>query len=76
MAKYWKYLGDSWRLPAETDIAELRARFVASVHAGELLTLTIEMGNDPLQRTQIVINRAALPYFAAIETDDQGRVVR
>lgn len=66
----------NWRLPAETNLDDLRARLTLAMQRHEIATVTVEMNNDPLQRTDLVINGGALPQFAIIEIDTEGRVIR
>lgn len=67
--------GGSWRLPAGTDLDELRAQVAAVMRTGKVIEVTVEMNNDPRQRTQVLVNGRALAQAVVAELDDSGNLI-
>ena len=52
----------NWRLPADTDLQQLRSQITEAMQHGETATLKIEMQENPLVEGTLVINGKALHY--------------
>lgn len=59
---------DNWRLPAETDMDDLRMRISDAFAEGLPLEVSVELGDDPRSRTTLTINTMRVKWIAAIET--------
>lgn len=72
MAKYLLTGNQNLRLPADTDLGELRQRLDAVTAGSPGIQVTVEMNDDPLQRMQARVNPTALGWWAVVELADDG----
>jgi len=61
----------TWRLPAEADPEMVKNLIVNAVKTESILSIEVEMNDDPRSRTQLFINGRALAQWAVI-TQDAG----
>jgi hypothetical protein len=57
----------NWRLPAETNPHQLRDDIAACMESGNVLRVTVEMGDNPLERAELLLNGKGLPAVAVVE---------
>jgi hypothetical protein len=60
----------NWRLPADTDLQQLRSSVTEAMQRGETAMLKIEMQDNPLVEGTLVINGKALPYVGFVEVPE------
>lgn len=57
----------NWRLPAETDLAALHESIRQAMIDGAVLEIEVEMGDDPLHRSKLLMNGSALGNAIVVE---------
>ena len=65
-----KLTGVNYRLPAETDVYMLREDLVKCLRDGEVLTLKVEMSDDPGNAAFVIINGSAVRQVLVSETPE------
>jgi hypothetical protein len=58
---------ENWRLPSDVDVAELRQRLDEAARTDEVLSLIVEMNDNPLNRLTLSVNPRALAWWAVYE---------
>ena len=65
-----QFTGVNYRLPADTDIHMLREDLVKCLREGGVLTLKVEMSDDPGNAAFVVINGSAVRRVFVSETPE------
>jgi hypothetical protein len=57
----------SWRLPAETDIAQLTNRLQTAMETGTVERVAVELNDNPLTRGDLLFNGAVIASAVVVE---------
>jgi hypothetical protein len=61
----------SWRLPADIDIDALHDRLAAAYDDSSLARVTVEMGDNPLDTSTVVINPRQVGWWTVVDLPDR-----
>jgi hypothetical protein len=67
MATFLRIDGDTWRLPSTVNAAQIHAQISKAMQEGGLISIPVEMADDPRGQTSLTINGRAAAHFALVE---------
>ena len=71
MATYLRIDGETWRLPATTNAAQVHAQITQAMQEGEVVNVPVETADDPRGQTSLTINGKAVGQFALLQAGDR-----
>lgn len=62
--------GPNWRLPSETDLADLSDAVKHGIDEGTAVEIEVELNDNPLGRGSLILNGRSLTQVAIIEVPE------
>lgn len=59
-----------WRLPTTVNPGDIHAKIFHAMQGGDVITIPVELGDDPRGQTSLTINGRSVGQFALIELPD------
>ncbi len=59
-----------WRLPATVNPSDIHSQILNAMHGGDVISIPVELGDDPRGQTSLTINGRATGQFALVDLPD------